>query len=294
MRIDELRSGLTTLSDEMEPFEGDVRVLHRRERRRRVVVSSLVAALLVVVGVSTVAIVRNHRQNRIQVTGASSKEVPAAQLSHVDVIVVPASPDVHKALDATPLVAHYTRVLRAYRGGRNSIVNIPTDVRCALETSDGYAVRASVPGPGFAELLRQSLGKRATVFDVSNMLGFDLEIFLKTGASSNTAAAIEARLKADQSVKSYVYVSTTDAYEIFKRDFADQPALVKSTKPSELPVSFRIDVTPGASVAATLGRYQHLAGVDLVLTEGSSGPPLLFARGSSPLPPTGTSACAKP
>jgi hypothetical protein len=31
-QIDELRSGLTTLSDEMEPFEGDVPVLHRRER----------------------------------------------------------------------------------------------------------------------------------------------------------------------------------------------------------------------------------------------------------------------
>ena len=47
-------------------------------------------------------------------------------------------------------------------------------------------------------------------------------------------------LKTNPQVKSYKYLSQQDAYNIFKKDFADQPAFVESTKPSDLPESFRV------------------------------------------------------
>src|SRR5665213_553841 len=70
--------------------------------------------------------------------------------------------------------------------------------------------------------------------------GIELEIFMKVGASKQTVADVAANLKADPNVKTAQYLNQTDAYAIFKKDFADQQALVESTKPSELPESFRV------------------------------------------------------
>src|SRR5207247_3482495 len=98
MQIDELRGELTTLADEIEPFEGDVRSLHRRGRRRRIVRSSLVAAFALVVAASTVVVARHRDDGRVRVTSAGSKEVPSVQIAHVDVIVVPATPAVQDVL----------------------------------------------------------------------------------------------------------------------------------------------------------------------------------------------------
>ena len=57
--------------------------------------------------------------------------------------------------------------------------------------------------------------------------------------------AVDAELKKDPQVKSYKYLTQQDAYDIFKKDFADQPALVESTKPSDLPESFRVAPVEG-------------------------------------------------
>jgi hypothetical protein len=292
MQIDELRGELTMLADEMDAFEGDVVSLHRRQRRRRIVVSSLIAVIVGVVGVSTVALVRQDDAHHVQVTGAGPKEVAPAKLSHIDVIVVPADPDVQGALDTSPLVANYARVPRAYRGGEQSFVSIPRDARCALETHAGFAVRASVPGPNFADLVRRSLGTSANVFDVSTTLGTDVRLFMKVGASRDAATAIETRLTRDASVESFHYVDTTEAYDSFKRQFADQPALVESTKPSDLPTSFQIRLMSGASAPAAAGRYEHLAGVDMVIAPVNPRMSLLFRRDLYPR--RGTSACVKP
>ncbi len=94
MQIDELRSELTTLADEMTPFDGDVGALHSRARRRRAVGRSLVIALALVVAGSTVAVIRHRDNGRVHVSGAASKEGSAADLSHTDVIIVPATPTV--------------------------------------------------------------------------------------------------------------------------------------------------------------------------------------------------------
>jgi len=77
---------------------------------------------------------------------------------------------------------------------------------------------------------------------------------------------VRAALASDRDISWFQFVSQTDAYENFKKDFADQPALVESTKPSDLPESYRIVVKPGRSASAVVARYRHSAGVNQVLT----------------------------
>ena len=264
MDIDELRGELTTLADEIKPFEGDVRALHRRQRRRRALASALSVALAIVVAASTVAVIRNRDDHRVHVTGAGPKEVSAAQLSHFDAFVVPATPAVQGVLDASPLVARYARIPHALRG--SDLFGPVTRVAlCAMESNDGFAVQASTPGSGFTEILTRSLVDKAAVYDASDAFGHDLEVFLNVNASDLQAKAIRARIEADPAVSSFRYLSRDDAYAIFVKDFVDQPDLIRRTKPTDLPVSFRINVKGGVSRETMAQRYRQLDGVSTVI-----------------------------
>ena len=92
--------------------------------------------------------------------------------------------------------------------------------------------------------------------------GIELEIFMKTGATPDQVQAVEDELKADPQVKSYTHLTQQDAYNIFKKDFADQPALVESTKPERPPESFR--------VAPLQGRAHRAAGAEVHRTSRAS------------------------
>jgi hypothetical protein len=294
MQIDELRGELTTLADEIEPFEGDVRSLHRRERRRRIVRSTLVAAFAVVVATSTVVVARHRDDGRVRVTGAGSKEFPLAQVSHFDVIVVPATPAVQDVLDASPVVGRYARLPRSVRP-LTKLFEPTTPLLapvCGLVRSDGFAVQAMTPGSDIRKILARDLAGRATTYDVSDSLRYDIQLFLKVGASSRQVESVRAVLASDRDISWFQFVSQTDAYEIFKKDFADQPALVESTKPSDLPASFRIDLKPGSSVETTAQRYERL---DMVATALAGANVSLFQPTSAPLPADKrVSACSKP
>ena len=286
MHIDELRGELTTLADEIEPFEGDVGALHRRQRRRRALASAVSVALAIVVAASTVAVLRNRDDHRVHVTGAGSKEVSAAGVTHFDAIVVPATPAVQGVLDRSPLVTRYARIPHARRGS-SILLPIPRVALCALESNDAFAVQASTPGSGFTEALTRSLVGKAALYDVSDGFGHDLEVFLDVGASNLQANALRARVEADPGVGSFRYVSQADAYSIFVKDFADQPDLVRGTKPTDLPVSFRINVKAGVSRETMAQRYRQLDGVATVIIKGAQ---LLF----EPALWKPTSACTKP
>jgi len=293
MQIDELRGELTTLADEIEPFEGDVRSLHRHERRRRIVKSSLVALFAVVVAASTVVVARRD-DGRVRVTSAGSKEVPSVQIAHVDVIVVPATPAVQDVLDASSVVRRYARVARSVRASSTSL-GPASPLRapfCALESSDGFAVEAMTGGSDIQEILARDLAGRATSYDVSDSLGYDLRLFLKPAASNTQIEAVRAALASDRDISWIRFTSQADAYEQFKKVFADQPALVESTKPSDLPASFRIDLEPGSSVQTTSERYKKLGSVDSVL----AGLPTSLFKPTFLLSPTDrtASACSKP
>jgi hypothetical protein len=291
MQIDELRGELTTLADEIEPLRGDLGALHRRQRRRRIA-SSLVVVLAVVVAVSTIVVVRHRDNGKVRVTGAGPKEVSAAALTHFDAIVVPATPAVQYVLDASPVVGRYARLARAVRPltklfEPTSSFLVPL---CALESSDGFAVQAISPGSDIQKILARDLAGRATTYDVPDSLRYDIQLFLKVGASSRQVESVRTALASDRDISWFQFVSQTDAYENFKKDFADQPALVESTKPSDLPASFRIDLKPSSSVQTTAQRYERLDMVATALT--GNAPPL----GPTSLLPADkrVSACTKP
>ena len=293
MQIDELRSELTTLANEIQPFEGDVQGLHRHERRRRVITSSFAAALVAVVAVATIAVVHHRSDNRVRVTGTGSKEVPASGITHIDLIVVPATPAVRDVLNASPLVARYAAMPRGRRVPPGDLAD-PPPLRapvCALESFAGFAVDVTTSGSGARSALAREIPASATVYDVSDYLGFDADVFLKVGAAPGAAANVRRTLEADPQVESLVDITQADAYDIFKKDFADQPALVRSTKPADLPESFRIDVRAGVSLHTFSERYQNLAGVDTVINA-------VRRDGLAPLPAAQlvapATACAKP
>lgn len=287
MQVDELRSELTRLADEIGPFEGDVHALRRRERRRRVVTSSLVVVLIVVIGASAAAVVRHRDESTV--TAAGSKEVAAAEISRVDVIVIPASPAVERVLGSSPLVARYAPVPRAVRLG--SLLTPSGAAFCALESNRGFAVQASSPGSDIARVLSSELTGRAKVYDVSDSLALgDIELVLRVGASSRQANAVRAALKSDPDVGSFRYLTHADQYEIFKQIEHDDPVLIRSVKPTDLPESFQIILQPGRSVETTARRYAHLDGVASLLTPRATFRASLF----SPRSQRFGSACTKP
>jgi cell division transport system permease protein len=107
--------------------------------------------------------------------------------------------------------------------------------------------------------------------------GIELEIFMKVGATHSEVQNIEDSLKTDPQVKSYKYLSQQDAYDIFKKDFADQPALVESTKPSDLPESFRVAPIKAELTQPLADAYQHRPSVDTVITAAKQIKSLLTA-----------------
>jgi hypothetical protein len=290
MQIDELRSELTSLADEIPPFDGDLTTLHRHDRRRRVITSSLVAALVVVVAVATVAVIRQGRDSRVHVSGAGSKEVQSRDISHIDAIVVPATPAVKAALDSLPFVGSYARSVPGDLSSDSRFFT-PDHGVCALSTNDGYVVDAAVPDTDISSDLQRALTGKATVYDESARFGADYEIFMQVGIAPEYSLAVQDQLAADPAVAGFRYLNTTDAYVIFKKDFADQPALVQSTKPSDLPESFRVIVKPGHVVANVSRRYAHLDGVGSIITAPL---PALFRTTLGPSPSAKSSPCAKP
>jgi cell division transport system permease protein len=107
--------------------------------------------------------------------------------------------------------------------------------------------------------------------------GIELEVFMKVGAPRSDVDAIAAQLKANPQVKSFTYLSQQDAYNIFKKDFADQPALVESTKPSDLPESFRVAPVRAELTTPLALLYKGQPGVDTVITAAQQIKRLLTA-----------------
>jgi cell division transport system permease protein len=107
--------------------------------------------------------------------------------------------------------------------------------------------------------------------------GIELEIFMKVGTPRAQVDAIEAQLKANPQVKSYTYLSQADAYKIFQKDFKDQPALVESTKPSDLPESFRVAPLRAELTEPLALLYKGQPGVDTVITAAQQIKRLLTA-----------------
>jgi len=96
--------------------------------------------------------------------------------------------------------------------------------------------------------------------------GIELEIFMKVNAPQSAVESIQAQLQSDPNVKSSRHLTKADAFAIFKKEFSDQPALVESTKPEDLPESFRVAPVKAQLTQVLADKYTGQPNVDTVIT----------------------------
>jgi cell division transport system permease protein len=65
-------------------------------------------------------------------------------------------------------------------------------------------------------------------------------VFMQPAATGAQVEAVRADLDADPQVKSQTYLDHDAAYAEFKRLFQDQPAMVETIRPEDLPTSFKV------------------------------------------------------
>src|SRR5262249_27087156 len=144
MHTDELRREVAGLAGDIEPFVGDGDALHRRVRRTRLVTGAIGISFIVIVAVVAATAARAHDRTRVHVSGAPDKEVSLVKMTHVDAIVVPATPEVKELLDSSP-VARYALVPRGSLASRGN--NLLDPRFCFLESNAGYAGAVATPTP---------------------------------------------------------------------------------------------------------------------------------------------------
>jgi hypothetical protein len=262
MKTDELRAELRRISDEMEPFEGDLLAVHRNVRRYRAVWSAIAIAAMIALVVGALAIA--HRSSRPPVT---SKLVPTSQLRRVDVIVVPDNAAMRAIVQHSPLVDAYAPLpkLGPVRSGL-FFRGAEAPVACALERNSGLAISAPTGHADITDGLQNEVGNKAKVYDISH--GSDVEIFMKVAASAEQVANLKTVLGNDPAVTHVTFVDHAAALAEFRTIFKDQPALLQSTKASDLPESFDLQLANINDANKIESRYQDRVGVDTVITLG--------------------------
>lgn len=94
--------------------------------------------------------------------------------------------------------------------------------------------------------------------------GVELEIFMQPNASPGESAAVERQLSQMRDVKSFRYFNQQQSYQEFKKMFANQPTLVGSVTPSDLPPSYRVVPTQASDAAAIGAQFTDYPGVKQV------------------------------
>lgn len=96
--------------------------------------------------------------------------------------------------------------------------------------------------------------------------GVEFEIFMLPEATSAQVTAVQSQLKGDSDVDHFKYLSKQDAFKEFKRLYNDQPDLVSTITPQDLPESLRVAPTSAELTTTVAQRYQTMPGVDEVGT----------------------------
>jgi len=100
--------------------------------------------------------------------------------------------------------------------------------------------------------------------------GTALVVFVNPAVASDRIPEIQAALAAVPGVVDITYVDQQQAYEEFARLFADDPDLVATVDPANLPASFRVVVDDPSSVDAVRAAAAALDGVGSVDEEPST------------------------
>jgi cell division transport system permease protein len=95
----------------------------------------------------------------------------------------------------------------------------------------------------------------------------EVSIFLTSEVTDAQRANLDEQLKEDPLVKSFYYESKDQAYEKFKRLFADAPDLVNAVKPDGLPESFRVQLKNPEKFKEVSDRYATSEGVEEIIDQ---------------------------
>jgi cell division transport system permease protein len=96
-----------------------------------------------------------------------------------------------------------------------------------------------------------SLGLMGTGLLIANMIGemrdiyydkVQVSIYLADEVTDQQRDEIAAQLEGSTEVRDYIYESKAEAYERFKQQFQEQPALIANTPEDALPESFRVEL----------------------------------------------------
>ncbi len=125
-------------------------------------------------------------------------------------------------------------------------------------------VAVSLALVGAALLLKQGVAT-ATIQWRGNV---NLSIFLQPSVSNSQRNAIGHELSSDPRVKSIRYVNQQQSYDEMKKLFANQPDLVNSLGPKDLPPSYRVVLRNASQASAVGDDYQTQPGVKTVSYPG--------------------------
>ncbi len=92
----------------------------------------------------------------------------------------------------------------------------------------------------------------------------DLMIFLEPDASGSEREAVELAVDSSRLVQTYTYTDQQAEYEFFRAFFTDQPELLETVRPADLPTRFIIDFADGYD-ADLAERVSDLPGVQTVV-----------------------------
>lgn len=91
------------------------------------------------------------------------------------------------------------------------------------------------------------------------------ELFMYVDAHKSQVADVRRGLIRSDGIFQFCFLSKEDAYREFRRLFADQPDLVESVSPDDLPVSFRITLVEGSDPEEFKRAFETRAGVDDII-----------------------------
>jgi len=138
---------------------------------------------------------------------------------------------------------------------RETVSNLKRNV--SMASAALLTVAVSLTLVGGAMLVRRGVD-RATVQWKDNV---ELSIFMKPEALAPESEAIDRQLKAMPEVRRYHYVSKPEAFEEFRKIFANEPDVRDSLTVEQIPPSYRV-VPKQAEQTKLIGeRFQGTAGV---------------------------------
>ncbi|HEX7276470.1 MAG TPA: permease-like cell division protein FtsX [Acidimicrobiales bacterium] len=138
---------------------------------------------------------------------------------------------------------------------RETVSNLRRNI--SMASAALLTVAVSLTLVGGALLVKRGVD-RATVQWKDNV---ELSIFMKPEASAPESEAIDRQLKAMPEVKRYHYVSKPEAFEEFRKIFANEPDVRDSLTVEQIPPSYRV-VPKQAEQTKLIGeRFRDTAGV---------------------------------